>query len=96
MLKLRKVNHHLHYVSILLSDSCPEDSELKKDASFLDDLGKWLLTAGTLIQFLPFMNNFKKSYVAARRSLRKEFLEAKSKLKYMLVVRLQKKKLQMI
>ena len=30
-------------VPILLADSCPEDSELKKDASFLDDLGKWLL-----------------------------------------------------
>ena len=27
-------------VPILLADSCPEDSELKKDASFLDDLGK--------------------------------------------------------
>ena len=28
-------------VTMLLADSCPEDSELKKDASFLDDLGKW-------------------------------------------------------
>ena len=34
-------------VPILLADSCPEDSELKKDASFLDHLGKWLLTAKT-------------------------------------------------
>ena len=30
-------------VPILPADSCPEGSELKKDASFLDDLGKWLL-----------------------------------------------------
>ena len=28
-------------VTMLLAGSCPEDSELKKDASFLDDLGKW-------------------------------------------------------
>ena len=47
-------------VPILLADSCPEDSELKKDASFLDDIGKWLLTAETSIHFLPFMNNFQK------------------------------------
>ena len=30
-------------VPILPADSCPEGSELKKDASLLDDLGKWLL-----------------------------------------------------
>ena len=28
-------------VPILRTDSCPEDSKLKKDASFPDDLGKW-------------------------------------------------------
>ena len=64
-------------VSILPADSCPEDPELKKDASFLDDLGKWLLTAETLIHFLLFMNNFKKSYVADRRSVKKRILISK-------------------
>ena len=64
-------------VPILLADSCPEDSEWKKDASFLDDLGKWLLTAETSIHFLPFMNNFKKNYVAARRSVKKRILRSK-------------------
>ena len=64
-------------VPILLADSCPEDSELKKDASFLDDLGKWILTAETSIHFLPFMNNFKKNYVAARRSVKKRILRSK-------------------
>ena len=64
-------------VSILPADSCPEDSELKKDASFLDDLGKWLLTVETLIHFLLFMNNFKKSYVADRRSVKKRILISK-------------------
>ena len=64
-------------VPILLADSCPEDSELKKDASFLDHLGKWLLTAKTQIHFLQFMNNFKKSYVAKRRSVKKRILRRK-------------------
>ena len=47
-------------VPILLADSYPEDSELKRDASLLDDLGKLLLTAETSIHFLSFINNFKK------------------------------------
>ena len=64
-------------VPILLADSCPEDSELKKDASFLDDIGKWLLTAETSIHFLPFMSNFKKNYVAARRIVKKRILRCK-------------------
>ena len=64
-------------VPILLADSCPEDSELKKDASFLDDIGKWLLTAETSIHFLPFMSNFKKNYVAARRIVEKRILRCK-------------------
>ena len=83
-------------VPILFADSCPKDSELKKDASFLDDLGKWLLTTKTSIHFLPFMNNSKKIMLPQEGALRKDLLKAKSKLKYMLVVRPQKKKLQMI
>ena len=62
---------------MLLADLCPEDSELKKDTSFLDDLGKWLLTAETSIHFLPFMNNFKKNYVAARRNVKKRIFRSK-------------------
>ena len=64
-------------VPILLADSCPEDSELKKDVSFLDDIGKWLLTAETSIHFLPFMSYFKKNYVAARRIVKKRILRCK-------------------
>ena len=45
--------------------------------SFLDDLGKWLLTAETSTHFLPFMNNFKKNYVSARRSVKKRILRSK-------------------
>ena len=64
-------------VPILLVDSCPEHSELKKDTSFLDDLGKWLSIVETSIHFLPLMNNFKKNYVAARRSVKKRILRSK-------------------
>ena len=64
-------------VPILLADSCPKGSEVKKDASFLDDLGKWLLTMETSIHSLPFTNNFKKNYVAARRSIKKRILRSK-------------------
>ena len=59
-------------VPILLANSRPEDSELKKDASFLDDSGKWLFTTEISIHFLSFLNNFKKNYVAARRSVKKK------------------------
>ena len=47
-------------VPILLADSCPEDSELKKYASFLDDLGKWLLTAETSIHFFTIYEQSQK------------------------------------
>ena len=40
-------------VPILLADSYPKDSELKKDASFLNDLGKWLLTATVVPHMFP-------------------------------------------
>ena len=55
-------------VPILLADSCPEDSELKKDASFFDD-------------FFPFINNFKTNHVAARRSVNKRILRSKEQAK---------------
>ena len=56
---------------MILADLCQGNPELKKDATFLDTLGTMLANSETSKQFLPFLNNFKRNYIAARRSVKK-------------------------
>ena len=53
-------------VPIYLGNLCEENSDIKKDAVFVDNLGKILSNAETSDKFLPFINIFKRSYIAAR------------------------------
>ena len=56
---------------IILAELYQAGSELHKDAVFLDYLGVLLSNADTTIRFRPHLNNFKKSYITARRSIEK-------------------------
>ena len=64
---------------VILADFCEGNPELKKDAAFLDTLGTMLTNSETSKQFLPFLNNFKRNYIAARRSVRKRIQHSKEK-----------------
>ena len=64
---------------MILADLCQGNPELKKDAAFLDTLGTTLANSETSKQFLPFLNNFKRNYIAARRSVKKRIQYSKGK-----------------
>ena len=64
---------------MILTDFCEGNPELKKDAAFLDTLGTMLANSETSKQFLPFLNNFKRNYIAARRSVKKRIQHSKGK-----------------
>ena len=50
---------------------CEEDSDLHKDAVFLDLLGKLLSDAETIKRFRPHATSFKQNYFTVRRSVKK-------------------------
>ena len=56
---------------IMLADLCEDDSDLHKDAVFLDQLGKLLSDAETTKNFRPHLTSFKRNYITARRSVKK-------------------------
>ena len=56
-----------------------DNPELEKDAIFLDNLGTLLSTSDTSDKFIPFMSNFKRNYIAARRAIKKRMLCSKEK-----------------
>ena len=64
---------------MILANFCEGDPELKKDAAFLDTLGAMLANSETSKQFLPFLNNFKRNYIATRRSVKKRIQHSKGK-----------------
>ena len=64
---------------MILADLCQGNPELKKDAAFLDTLGTMLANSETSKQFLSFLNNFKRNYIAARRSVKKRIQYSKGK-----------------
>ena len=55
----------------MLADLCEDDSDLHKDAVFLDQLGKLLSDAETIKNFRPHLTSFKRNYITARRSVKK-------------------------
>ena len=55
---------------VLLASIVKDNPELKKDAIFLDNLGILLSTSDTSDKFIPFMNHFKRDYIAARRAIK--------------------------
>ena len=64
---------------VLLASIVKDNPELEKDAIFLDNLGTLLSTSDTSDKFVPFMNNFKRNYIAARRAIKKRILCSKEK-----------------
>ena len=64
---------------VILADLCEGNLELKKDAAFFDTLGTMVANSETSKQFLPFLNNFKRNYIAARRSVKKRIQHSKGK-----------------
>ena len=65
---------------VLLASIVKDNPELEKDAIFLNNLGTLLSTSDTSDKFIPFMNNFKWNYIAARRAIKKRILCWKEKL----------------
>ena len=57
------------------SDLCEDDSDLHKDAVFLDQLGKLLSDAETTNNFRTHLTDFKRNYITDRRSVKKCILE---------------------
>ena len=64
---------------MILANFCEGDPELKKDAAFLYTLGAMLANSETSKQFYPFLNNFKRNYIATRRSVKKRIQHSKGK-----------------
>ena len=63
----------------LLASIVKDNPELEKDAIFLDNLGTLLSNSDTSNKFIPFMNNFKQNYIAARRAIKKRISFLKKK-----------------
>ena len=57
--------------TIMLADLCEDDSDLHKDAVFLDQLWKLLSDAEITKNFHPHLTSFKRNYITARRSVKK-------------------------
>ena len=51
---------------VLLVSIIKDKPDLEKNAIFLDNLGTPLSTSDTSGEIIPFMNNFKRNYIAAR------------------------------
>ena len=64
---------------VILADLYKGNPELKKDAAFPDTVGTMLANSKTSKQFLPFLNDFKRNYIAARRSLKSGYNIQKGK-----------------
>ena len=60
---------------IILVDLCEDNSNLHKDAVFLDQLGKFLSDAKTTKNFRLHQTSFKRNYITARRSVKKYLLQ---------------------
>ena len=57
------------------SDLCVDDSDLHKDAVFLDQQGKLLSDAETTNNFRTHLTSFKRNYITDRRSVKKPILQ---------------------
>ena len=57
------------------SDLCEDDSDLHKDAVFLDQQGKLLSDAETTNNFRTHLTSFKRNYITDRRSVKKLILQ---------------------
>ena len=57
--------------NILLGDLCRGNNDLRKDAVFIDKLGKLLGNAETSTQFIPYLTKFKRSYITSRRAIKR-------------------------
>ena len=55
--------------NILLGDLCRGNNDLRKDAVFIDKLGKLLGNAETSTQFIRYLTKFKRSYITSRRAI---------------------------
>ena len=73
-------NHQTTTVTpVLLASIVKDNTELEKDAIFLDNLVTLLSTSHTSDKFIPFMNKFKWNYIAALRAVKKRILCSKEK-----------------
>ena len=50
---------------------CRGNNDLRKDAVFIEKLGKLLGNAETSTQFIPYATNFKRSYITSRRAIKR-------------------------
>ena len=57
--------------NILLGDLCRGNNDLRKDAVFIDKLGKLLGNAETSTQFIPYLTKFKRSYITSPRAIKR-------------------------
>ena len=57
------------------SDLCEDDSDLHKDAVFLDQQGKLLSDAETTNNFRTHLTSFKRNYITDRRSVKNLILQ---------------------
>ena len=57
--------------NILLGDLCRGNSYLRKDAVFIDKLGKLLSNGETSTQFIPYLTKFKRSYITSHRAIKR-------------------------
>ena len=57
--------------NILLGDLCRGNNDLRKDAVFIDKLGKLLGNAETSTQFIPYLTKFKRSYITSRGAIKR-------------------------
>ena len=64
---------------MIFADLCERNPELKKDAVFLNTLCTIFANSQTSKQFLPFLNNFTRNYIAARKSVKKPMQHSKGK-----------------
>ena len=60
--------------NILLGDLCRGDNDLRKDAVFIDKLGKLLGNAETPTQFIPYITEFNPIWTELGNSLLKNYL----------------------
>lgn len=57
--------------NILLADLCKGNDDLRKNAVFIDELGKLLVNAETSTRFIPHLTKFKQSYITSRRTVKR-------------------------
>ena len=64
---------------VFLGSIVKNNPKLEKDAIFLHNLGTLLSTSDTSDKFIPFLNNFKRNYIAARRAIKNTYFVRKKK-----------------